>query len=197
MEIIVFGGFLGSGKTTLIQSILRAIVAEGGKAAVIENEIGEIGIDQRLLERGGISVTPLFGGCVCCQITGDLIAAVQDIRRDIGPDYLIVEMTGLARMSGIKPLFARRGEAELPLRTVAVVDCPRFLKLCEVTSELIREQIAGTDAVLLNKVDRTPATPEIRERVASFGGGPALPLSGKDDGGAQIWRRLKAVWRES
>lgn len=197
MEIILFGGFLGSGKTTLIQLVLRAIVDEGKKAAVIENEIGEIGIDQTLLDGAGVSVTPLFGGCVCCQITGSLIDAIHTIHRDIDPDYLIVEMTGLARMSEIKKVFEKYGEKDVPFRTVAVVDCVRFLKLCEVTGELMRDQISGTDAVLLNKVDRAPATPAIREKVAALTQGRALPVSGKDDGGPAVWRRLKSCWEAS
>ncbi len=194
MEIILFGGFLGSGKTTLIQLVLHAIVDEGKKAAVIENEIGEVGIDQTLLSGSGVSVTPLFGGCVCCQITGSLIDAIHRIHVEIDPDYLIVEMTGLARMSEIKKVFVRYGEAGVPFRTVAVVDCVRFLKLCEVAGDLMEDQIAGTDAVLLNKVDRAPATPEIRQKITSFAGGRALPVSGKGDGGQSVWRRLKTCW---
>ena len=68
--------------------------------AIIENEIGEAGVDDKLLSDGGFQVRPLFGGCVCCQITGDLVTAVEEIRKDLDPDWLIVEMTGLAVPAG-------------------------------------------------------------------------------------------------
>ena len=190
----MFGGFLGSGKTTLIQSLLRAIVEARHTVAIIENEIGEIGIDQALLTRADVSVTPLFGGCVCCQITGSLIAAIRDIRERIRPDYLIVEMTGLARMSEIRQLFRQYGEADVPLRTVAVVDCPRFLKLCRAMENLMADQLSGADLVLLNKTDLVPATQEIFDMVASMTPAPMLPVSGRDGGGAALWARLQSAW---
>jgi G3E family GTPase len=194
MEIIIFGGFLGSGKTTLIQSILHAMVEAGHTAAIIENEIGEIGIDQALLQRAEVSVTPLFGGCVCCQITGSLIAAIRDIRARIQPDYLIVEMTGLAHMSGIRQQLKQYGEADVPLHTVAVVDGARFLKLCRVMGELMSGQLGGADAVLLNKTDLAPATQEILDMVASFTTAPMLPVSGRDEDAATLWARLQDAW---
>ena len=197
METIIFGGFLGSGKTTLIQSIARAMVDEGNKVAIVENEIGEVGIDQKLVGGKGVSVTPLFGGCVCCQISGDLMEAIHDIHSEIQPDYLIVEMTGLARTTDMKQVFLRYGDRDVPLRAVAVVDCVRFLKLCEISPELMESQLAGADAVLMNKVDRTEVTPALREKVASLTRAPMLLVSGKDDGGERIWRRLKSKWGQA
>lgn len=196
MEILLFGGFLGSGKTTLIQSMLRAIVEAGHTVAIIENEIGEIGIDQALLERANVSVTPLFGGCVCCQITGSLIEAIRDIQERLRPDYLIVEMTGLAHMRNIRQLLSQYGEADAPLRTLAVVDCPRFLKLCRVMGDLMADQLSGADAVLLNKTDMMPATQALLDKVSSLTAAPMLPISARGENGAALWAWLQKTWEE-
>ncbi len=68
MKLIVVAGFLGSGKTSLLLEIARHLVDDGRTVAVIENEIGEVGIDGRLIAEQGLVVRELFGGCICCTL---------------------------------------------------------------------------------------------------------------------------------
>ena len=66
MKLLIIAGFLGSGKTTLLLEVAQRLVAVPQKVAIIENEVGEIGIDGKYLHQEGLQVQELFGGCVCC-----------------------------------------------------------------------------------------------------------------------------------
>jgi G3E family GTPase len=153
MKIIIFGGFLGSGKTTVIRRLIKGLVAAGRTCAIIENEIGQEGIDDALLREAKVEITPLFGGCVCCQISGSLIEAVARIQEQVSPDYIIVEMTGLAMIDGIRDLFEKYGRPDVEIRTVCVVDMARWKYLVTALAHIFDHQVAGSDVVLLNKVD--------------------------------------------
>ena len=106
MNIIIFGGFLGSGKTSTILSLAHFIVEKGKKSdkpnlVIIENEIGEIGIDDKVLKSSGYSVNELFSGCICCTLSTDLVIMLNDISEKISPSWVIIECTGLAYPSKI------------------------------------------------------------------------------------------------
>ena len=107
MKMLLLGGFLGSGKTAVLNRVIRAVSQMGGTSAVIENEIGQIGVDDALVRETGIRVTPLFGGCVCCEISGDLVRAVGQIADEVNPDWLVVEMTGLALLTDVLFVLSR------------------------------------------------------------------------------------------
>lgn len=191
MEILILGGFLGSGKTTVIGKILAGMIAQNISAALIENEIGQVGIDDVLFEGAGISVTPLFGGCVCCQISGSLLNAVGKIQDEIHPDWLIVEMTGLALMHNIRELFKKYGRIGVPVHTVSVLDVSRWEVLNKVTPGLIRNQLEGADVILMNKTDILPVTDEIAGAVKSINPeAESLELSAVSEG-RDFWQRLE------
>lgn len=157
MNLILFGGFLGSGKTSLILSLAHFIV--GGdvqakaKLVIIENEVGEIGIDDKVLKSDGYSVKELFAGCICCQLTSDLITTLNDINETIKPEWVIIETTGLAYPSKILGNLNKYGKGIESIRTVAVVDSERFEELTAITPVLIENQISQGDIILVNKID--------------------------------------------
>ena len=153
MNVLIIGGFLGSGKTTVVRSLIRQMVARGSKCAIIENEIGEVGIDDALVGEAGLEVTQLFGGCVCCTISGNLVAAVKRIEDEVDPDWVIVEMTGLALMADMKKLFGYYPGEGLGVFTVSVVDVSRWKILTGPLVQVFDAQVEGADVVLLNKVD--------------------------------------------
>ena len=93
---LVVSGFLGSGKTTLIRSLLDQAVADGVRVALISNEIGELGVDRALLGEGGKAYVELEGGCVCCELADDLVDTLQALREEINPDRIVVETSGAA-----------------------------------------------------------------------------------------------------
>jgi G3E family GTPase len=106
MNIIIFGGFLGSGKTTTILSLAHYIVekeksSDKPNLVIIENEIGETGIDDKVLKSNGYSVKELFSGCICCTLSSDLTIMLNDIAEKVNPKWVIIECTGLAYPSKI------------------------------------------------------------------------------------------------
>ncbi|HWQ62386.1 MAG TPA: GTP-binding protein [Negativicutes bacterium] len=154
MRILLFGGFLGSGKTSIILQLARQITVGGeDTVAIIENEIGEQGIDDKLLSAGGFTVKPLFGGCVCCQITGDLLIAVEEIARAITPGWLIIEMTGLAVPGNVAKLIRQYNATGAKCKTITVVDASRWAELKEVLAPLVDSQVKDSDLVIVNKAD--------------------------------------------
>ena len=171
MKILLFGGFLGSGKTTIIRSLIDTIRKQNlGSIAVIENEIGEIGIDDTLLREGTVLVKPLFGGCVCCEITGSLLYAVEEIERTLSPAWLIIEMTGVAELKNISEILRQyKKTGPLPM-AISVVDGSRWDRLSAVLGDFIRAQLSGCDVAIVNKADLCKNPELIAQSVTAFTG---------------------------
>jgi G3E family GTPase len=182
MRILLFGGFLGSGKTTIIRAFIDAIQAGGlGSIAIIENEIGEVGIDDVLLREGSVKITPLFGGCVCCEITGSLVVAVDEIYRQVSPDWLIIELTGVAELQNVKELLETYTNIGLEAAAIAVVDGSRWARL-QVIGDFIRDQVMGSDLLIINKTDLCPDPDPIADDLAELTGVSEIMLmaAGRD-----------------
>ncbi|HWR37944.1 MAG TPA: GTP-binding protein [Patescibacteria group bacterium] len=172
MKIMLFGGFLGSGKTTTLLQVARyAVEQKKWKVAVIENEIGEVGLDDKLLTAGGLQVRPLFGGCVCCQITSDLVTAIHDIHQEVQPDLLMIEVTGLAIPGNIVKTIEQYCRFHQGIKTVILVDGSRWRELIEILEPLITSQVSGSQLILLNKADLAGAAVDrIRGELANIAG---------------------------
>ena len=90
MNVLIFGGFLGSGKTTALMQLAKYIVRSStsdkpNKVMILENEIGEVGIDDSFLRGGGFQVENLFAGCACCTVSGELVSAANSIKKEYDP----------------------------------------------------------------------------------------------------------------
>ncbi|MCL2786657.1 MAG: hypothetical protein FWD81_05520, partial [Methanomassiliicoccaceae archaeon] len=150
---------LGSGKTSAILGIAGILADRGMKIAVIENEIGSIGIDGEILERSGMKVRELRGGCICCTMKTGLIDTLRTIEAHIAPDITIVEPTGIADPNHV--ITAVDGVAGLTvtsLFTIIMVDAERILKVRRMFERPLRNQLGVADLVLINKVDTVSAS---------------------------------------
>ena len=96
IPIAIVSGFLGSGKTTLVQHLLADARAAGLRLAVVSNELGELGIDRALLARGDEDYIELAGGCVCCRLSDELQQSLEMLWRRVQPDRIVVETSGAA-----------------------------------------------------------------------------------------------------
>ena len=82
MNILLTGGFFGSGKTTVLSKITALLLSRGLRICIIENEIGQNSIDDLLLKTGSVEISTITGGCICCQISGSLIEALRKMEAE-------------------------------------------------------------------------------------------------------------------
>ena len=88
---LVVSGFLGAGKTTLVQHLLKDAQRQGLRLAIVSNEFGALGIDQALLgNQGSNSYVELEGGCVCCKLSDELVKHLQQLMTDVQPDRMVL-----------------------------------------------------------------------------------------------------------
>jgi G3E family GTPase len=158
MYVYILGGFLGSGKTTLLMKLASMYSKLGEKVAIVENESGEVGVDGATLRAEGYDAIELPDGCICCSLSGSLQSALKNIKKDIDPDIIIIEPTGLALPHKVVDLvrFSMIDPDEICI--IGVVDIQRFDDLIKRKSEFFKRQMHGSEFILINKCDIS--TPE-------------------------------------
>ena len=154
VPVTILTGFLGSGKTTLLNRILTE--EHGRRIAVIENEFGEVGIDQALVINADEEVFEMSNGCICCTVRGDLIRVLNNLnkRRDKF-DYVLVETTGLADPGPVAQTFFMDDDLreEYALDGIVTLVDAAHIEQQLGRSDESTEQIAFADVLVLNKTD--------------------------------------------
>lgn len=167
-ELIVLSGFLGAGKTSFLNQFIEFHAAHDRLVGVIQNEIGQTGVDVHMLE-GDRSVLTLDAGCVCCTLAGSLGAGLRRLAADLAPEVVVLETTGLANPLNLRAELGEIADLARLGAMVTVVDASRFWPSLEA-SEIAGAQIAAADVLVLNKCDlvgadaRTAIAAEIRRR---------------------------------
>lgn len=152
-------GFLGVGKTTAILDLLARKPASE-KWAVLVNEFGQVGIDGATLSQSGVAVREVPGGCICCTAQLPLKVALTKLLREVKPDRLIIEPTGVGHPAGIidalrDPMLAPHVDL---VNVITLVD-PRQLADARVAAlETYRDQLSLADVLVANKADCVDAT---------------------------------------
>ncbi len=173
IPVTVLTGFLGAGKTTLVNRILSE--QHGRRIAVIENEFGEVGVDQALVIGAEEEIFETGNGCVCCTVRGDLIRILAQLRKRREPfDAILVETTGLADPAPVAQTFFVEEELKEHYLLDAIVTLADALHVERQLQELpiAREQLAFADVILLNKIDLVDDTALLRveQRLRSING---------------------------
>lgn len=164
VKIDIIAGFLGAGKTTLINKLL-AEAYFGEKIAILENEFGAIGVDGSLIERDDINITEMSGGCICCSLKTTLQAGLVEICKSYQPDRIIIEPTGLADTEDIAiPVKVAAEEYPMEIdRTITVINGVNFLALAKAGVPIIGNQLHHTDVAILSRADQCDKREVIRE----------------------------------
>ena len=148
-KVDVISGFLGAGKTTLIQKLIKDVFA-GKKVVLVENEFGEIGIDGGFLKEAGIVINEINGGCVCCTLQGDFHDALLKVEETYHPDHIIIEPSGVGKLSDILSIVKSVDGLELNSYS-AVVDAKRCKTYHKNFKDFFDDQIHTASCVILSR----------------------------------------------
>jgi G3E family GTPase len=155
VRLIIVAGFLGSGKTTLILSMASELIVQRGvKVAIIENEVGQIGIDNQYLELQGLRVKKLQSGCICCALSSDLVTTLKQLQESLRPDVVILEPSGVANAAKILEITDCLLPEVIQKKVIVIVDPTRFKAIMAITFPFVQESLNVADIVAINKIDQ-------------------------------------------
>lgn len=175
---LIVAGWLGAGKTTLVEHVLRTAQRDGVRLAIVSNEFGDTGIDRALLDAGQEGFVELDGGCVCCKLSDALPQTLVALLDQVRPDRLVLECSGVALPGELliqfwRPPLDRLFSDEV---VVVVVDAERAAADVPLDDTFV-EQLGAADLVVLNKRDLVDDQGLVRARAkveALTGGQPVL-----------------------
>ena len=151
-KIDIVSGFLGAGKTTLIQKLLKEALA-GTKVVLIENEFGEIGIDGGFLKESGVEMKEMNSGCICCSLVGDFGASLQEVLTTYAPERILIEPSGVGKLSDVIKA-VQNVKTEVPVQlssAVVVVDAAKCKMYAKNFGEFFLNQIENAGLVVLSR----------------------------------------------
>lgn len=157
MKLVQIAGWLGSGKTTLIIAVGKGLSEKGTSVAILVNEIGVVPVDGKVVQEYGLTVKDIGGGCICCQVAGNMLKTLRLLAEGPNPDIVIVEPTGIAVPASIRDTIvtgARQMEVSLG-PTIVLFDTTRHDKLLNYESlkRLVTTQLKDADIIALSKID--------------------------------------------
>ncbi len=172
IPVTIIGGYLGAGKTTLLNSLLSG--AHGVKLAVIVNDFGSINIDAALVANRDGKTISLTNGCVCCSIGDNLALTLHDLAEQAnGPEHVVIEASGVADPGKIARLAAIHPRLVLD-STIVVADAETIRARADdkYVGDLVRQQLAAADVIVLSKTDLVDA--RVRQQVFAWIGSEVL-----------------------
>jgi G3E family GTPase len=151
--VTLIGGYLGAGKTTLVNALLRD--ADGRRLAVLVNDFGELPIDADLIEAREGNLLSISGGCICCSFGNDLIAAIMELKAGGRPvDHLLIETSGVALPASIAQSLQLLPDLDLNgIVALADAETVQGRAADRYMGDTVRAQLAASDIIVLNKVD--------------------------------------------
>jgi G3E family GTPase len=198
MDVIAIAGFLGSGKTSILLPLARSLTKSGAKVAVIENEVGKVGVDDQALTAEGLQVRELFSGCICCSLRLDLVRTLLELETAWHPDVVLLEPSGVAGPHLVREALVGYGGNIDRKLMVVVMDATRAALLRAGKLPIIEHGVKAADLLLINKTDIADAA-EVKSLAAwarTFQ--PKLPVAkisaltgtGMDNAVKQMQKRL-------
>ena len=199
-KIDVISGFLGAGKTTFIQKLLKEALKDE-KVVLIENEFGEIGIDGGFLKDAGIEIREMSQGCICCSLVGDFEKALKEVISTYEPERVIIEPSGVGKLSDVMKAVTDASEnLDVQLNSaVTIVDANKCRMYMKNFGEFFNNQVQYAGTVVLSRTDiisdeekinndvelirgLNPTAEIITTPVSELSGGKLLSIMEKRDG---------------
>ncbi len=190
IPVTLLGGYLGSGKTTAINEILRVT---DRPVAVLVNDVGSVNVDAKLIRRRGRTTIEFTDGCVCCSLSDGLGTAFDQLRLlDDPPDHVILELSGVAEPDRVVPWTSSAGF--MLDGVVVLVDAEQFPAQHDhdVVGPTVRRQVAAADLVVLTKLDLATEAEARASRALISALAPTIPIISADHLGAAGVLRLGA-----
>lgn len=152
VKIDIFSGFLGAGKTLLMKKLLEEGVYTE-KIAIIENEFGEVSIDGGILRETNIEVREINSGCICCQVTGDFKDALLQVISDYSPTRLLIEPSGVAKLSDIKNIFSGKDLIDITEvdNVITVIDPLKIDVYLNNFKKFYKDQVISADKIVFSR----------------------------------------------
>lgn len=175
IPVTVVGGALGSGKTTLVNHVLRQ--SRRRRLAVLVNDFGELDIDAEMIESSGVDTISLRNGCICCSLGGGLTDGLAALRAaENPPEHILVEASGVSLPSRIMGAAGGPGlRLDGILIVVDAVDIPRRVR-DRYVGDTVRDQLASADLLVLNKVDEATTDELAAARALLAGQARGIPV---------------------
>ena len=155
-KIDIVSGFLGAGKTTFIQKMLKEALV-GEQVVLIENEFGEIGIDGGFLKESGIEIKEMNSGCICCSLVGDFGTSLKEVIATYKPERILIEPSGVGKLSDVIKAVAdieleNEEMKDVKLNTaVAVVDVNKAKMYIKNFGEFFINQVESAGTIILSR----------------------------------------------
>lgn len=194
MKVLIVTGFLGAGKTTFIKELLKHTKRY---TAVLENEFGDINLDSREISASAdnkdMQVLEFMEGCVCCSKKDSFLYSILTVSTGIAPEYLIVEPSGVAKLSSILAGLEKvRYEKIIPVSPIVLVAAKSFFANIREYGNLMEDQIANAGHVIFSKTEGMSADEleEVKEKIREINPGAKITESYQDGKSEDWWTEV-------
>ena len=154
VKVDIISGFLGAGKTTLIQKLLKTVY-RNQNVVLIENEFGEIGIDGGFLKEAGIEIKEMNSGCICCSLVGDFSKSLKEVVETYHPERIIIEPSGVGKLSDVmRAVDGVKDEVDLEIGDrITVLDVNKCKMYLKNFGEFYVNQIEYASTIVFSRTD--------------------------------------------
>lgn len=194
MKVLIVTGFLGAGKTTFIKELLKHTKRY---TAVLENEFGDINLDSREIsgstDNKDMQVLEFMEGCVCCSKKDSFLYSILTVSTGIAPEYLIVEPSGVAKLSSILAGLEKvRYEKIIPVSPIVIVAAKSFFANIREYGNLMEDQIANAGHVIFSKTEGigVDELEEVKEKIREINPGAKITESYQDGKSEDWWTEV-------
>ncbi|WP_099204160.1 CobW family GTP-binding protein [Scatolibacter rhodanostii] len=191
MKILVVSGFLGAGKTTFIKMLTQKT---GKKFIVLENDYAQADIDSALLRAStDLNIYELTEGCVCCSMKQDFASSILTISNTLDPEYLVVEPTGVAKLSNIINNIRRiQYEQIILLKPVTMLDGKTFTEGIHTYGDIFTDQLVAADKIIVTKMEQSYAEElqKLEENVRYYNTDAKMLMSHYSEQPTEWWNSL-------